>query len=65
MTAKAAPPLRFDPGMLDRLACPACRGDLQPAHSGLICAGCRRAYPILDGIPILIAERAEIPQKIR
>ena len=52
------PPIEpFDPAVLATLACPACRADLrlEPAH--LICIGCGRAYPIVDGIPALIAER--------
>jgi uncharacterized protein YbaR (Trm112 family) len=27
----------------------------------LVCAGCGRGYPIVDGIPVLIAERAKLP----
>ncbi|MFP5205656.1 MAG: Trm112 family protein [Acidobacteriota bacterium] len=46
---------------LDVLACPACRGDLQPEADRLCCAACGRRYPVIDGIPVLIAERAEAP----
>jgi len=44
------------------LACPACREtlaireDVVPPAVG--CTGCRRLYPIVDGIPVLIVERA-------
>jgi uncharacterized protein YbaR (Trm112 family) len=71
MTAKDARPLRFDPNNLSQLACPVCRGDLrgglrpdgtQSDGPQIFCAGCSRAYPIVDGIPILIAERAEVHQ---
>jgi hypothetical protein len=41
------------------IACPACFGDLRVEGSRLICARCGRKYPIADGIPVLIAERAE------
>ncbi len=41
------------------LACPACLGVLQPAADKMVCAGCGRAYPVVDGIPVLIVERAE------
>jgi len=49
----------FDPTVLSQLACPACLGDLRREGTRLVCAGCGRAYPIVDGIPVLIAERAE------
>jgi len=42
----------------DQLACPACLGDLRLDGERLVCAGCGRGYPIVDGIPVLIAERA-------
>jgi len=50
---------QFDEGVLELLACPACAGDLQFDISHVVCSNCRRAYPIIDGIPVLIAERAE------
>jgi uncharacterized protein YbaR (Trm112 family) len=42
-----------------QLACPACLGDLRAESARLVCKGCGRAYPVADGIPVLIAERAE------
>jgi uncharacterized protein YbaR (Trm112 family) len=42
--------------ILDQLACPACFSDLKLEETGLRCAGCKRVYPIIDGIPGLIAE---------
>ena len=50
---------QFDPAILDQLACPACKGNLHLDDARLICASCRRAYPIVDGIPALIVERAQ------
>ncbi len=49
----------FDPAVLDLLACPACGGELRLEVARLACVECGRAYPIVDGIPVLIAERAE------
>jgi uncharacterized protein len=60
MPAKSIPPISFDATVLDHLACPACLGALRLKENRLICAGCGRAYPIVDGIPVLIAERAEL-----
>ena len=48
----------FDPSILDQLACPACRGQLRLEAACLACAACGRFYPIIDGIPVLIAERS-------
>jgi hypothetical protein len=42
-----------------QLACPACLDALRLEEGLLVCTGCGRAYPIVDGIPVLIAERAE------
>ena len=47
---------------MSQLACPACLGGLSYVERKLVCSGCGRAYPIVDGIPVLIAGRAEKPQ---
>ena len=48
--------------MLDVLVCPIpdCRKPLTlaPDEKSLQCTGCQRVYPITDGIPILLAEKA-------
>jgi uncharacterized protein YbaR (Trm112 family) len=54
----------FDTMLLEQLACPACRGELclEGAPAGgmhLVCVGCRSAYPVVDGIPVLIAGRTQ------
>jgi len=50
---------QFDAAALNRLACPACHGDLHLSNERLTCTACGRTYPIVDGIPVLITERAE------
>jgi uncharacterized protein len=59
MPADSAHPFQFDPVVIKQLACPACQGDLRLEEGWLVCAGCGRAYPIVDGIPVLIAGREE------
>lgn len=53
--------------LLARLACPACHGALRletpnaipdAGPDAILCTACARRYPILDGVPVLIAERA-------
>jgi uncharacterized protein YbaR (Trm112 family) len=51
----------FDPSVVAQLACPACLGGLCLEQDKLACAECGQVYPIVDGIPMLIAGREEIP----
>jgi len=48
--------------ILDILACPKCRGALtiveNSAGSGLDCPSCGKIYPVKDGIPVLLMEKA-------
>ncbi|HUA98691.1 MAG TPA: Trm112 family protein [Terracidiphilus sp.] len=48
----------IDPATVELLACPVCHGALREESTNLVCCGCARAYPIVDGIPVLIAGRA-------
>jgi uncharacterized protein YbaR (Trm112 family) len=45
-----------------QLACPVCFGDLRVDTARAVCAECGRVYPVVDGIAVLIAERAETPE---
>jgi uncharacterized protein len=53
--------------MLDIIVCPVgeCRKTLTlaPDESSLQCTGCGRVYPVRDGIPVLLADQAQPPQK--
>jgi uncharacterized protein len=59
MPEKPSRHVPLDAAVLDLLACPACQGVLSLQNQRLVCAACGRSYPIVDGIPVLIAERAE------
>jgi len=61
MPEKPSRHVPLDASVLNLLACPACRGALSLHDQRLVCAACGRVYPIVDGIPVLIAERAEKP----
>lgn len=50
----------MDNNLLEILACPTCKGELlyDKTHQELICKFDRRAYPIVDNIPVMLASRA-------
>jgi uncharacterized protein len=47
--------------LLDILACPKCKGNLQlnDKRDGLVCSACRLEYPVRDDIPIMLIEEAK------
>jgi uncharacterized protein len=45
---------------VEDLVCPVCFGALHFAECDVVCLGCGRNYPIVDEIPVLIAERATL-----
>ena len=47
--------------LLDILACPKCKGDLEydRENDKLICHACRLKYSIKDDIPIMLIDEAE------
>ncbi len=46
--------------LLEILACPRCKGPIQPASDpdSLICGRCRLRYPVRDDIPVMLDEEA-------
>jgi uncharacterized protein YbaR (Trm112 family) len=38
--------------------CPRCKGGLAAAADVLRCAACRLAYPVVNGIPVLVIDEA-------
>lgn len=51
----------MDTRLLDILACPVCKGPLQFSKSSqvLVCRADRLAYPIRDGIPVMLEDEAK------
>jgi uncharacterized protein YbaR (Trm112 family) len=43
---------------LRRIVCPVCHQSLQLEAAAIRCQDCGRRYPIVDGIPILLVDRA-------
>jgi hypothetical protein len=60
MPEKPSRHVPLDASVLDLLACPVCQGVLSIDENRLVCMACRRRYPVVDGIPVLIPERAEL-----
>lgn len=54
------PPPPIDPRLLEVLICPVTRGPLRwdPAAQELISVRANLAYPVRDGIPIMLPEEA-------
>ena len=51
----------IDKELLDILACPACQSDVKLENEKIVCTRCGRAYPIKDGIPVLLVDEAQKP----
>jgi len=45
--------------LLDILACPACKGDVELKENKIVCKKCGKKYPIKDDIPIMLIDEAE------
>ncbi len=52
--------MSVDKELLDILACPKCKGDIQlkDEGDGLICNACNLIYPIKDDIPVMLIDEA-------
>ena len=52
----------MDKKLLDILVCPICKGKpvYRAGQQELICKGCRLAYPIRDGIPVMLEDEARV-----
>ena len=46
----------IDKKLLELLACPACQGDVELKDNAIVCTKCKRIYPIVDGIPVLLVD---------
>ena len=58
--------MSVDKELLDILACPNCRGDVQydEKEQVIACVGeCRYRYPVRNGIPVMLIDEAEKPAR--
>ena len=51
--------------LLEILACPACddRPSVEIKDGAIHCPKCGRLYPIENGVPIMLVDRAKAPEK--
>ena len=62
MNENAVAPRDIDPKLLEILVCPLTKGRLEydRAAGELISRGAKLAYPVRDGIPIMLPEEARV-----
>ncbi|MCK9432026.1 MAG: Trm112 family protein [Candidatus Omnitrophica bacterium] len=48
-----------DKKLLEILACPACKSDVELKKNKIVCVKCGRRYPVRRGIPVMIIDEAE------
>jgi hypothetical protein len=49
----------MDEELLDVLACPVCKTEVNLQDQKIVCTECGRKYPVRDGIPIMLIDEAE------
>jgi hypothetical protein len=49
----------IDKELLDILACPNCKADVELKGDKIVCKKCGKKYPIKDGIPVMLIDEAE------
>jgi uncharacterized protein YbaR (Trm112 family) len=54
--------MTIDPALLEIIVCPDCRGALVVTGEELVCGSCGLAYPVQDGIPVLLVDEARRPE---
>jgi LSD1 subclass zinc finger protein len=54
--------MAVSPELLEILVCPECKTPVTLVKNGtaLKCASCRRVYPIIDDIPVMLIDEAKV-----
>ena len=57
--------MALDKELLDILICPNCRGEVEylEAEEIIACTSCGYRYPVRDGIPVMLVDEAEKPER--
>ncbi|MCS7032486.1 MAG: Trm112 family protein [Phycisphaerae bacterium] len=62
MSSEPVHPQAFDPSFASLLRCPVTRSRVRMDGDWLICEAGGLAYPIRDGIPVMLPESARLPE---
>jgi len=49
----------MDKELLEILACPKCKQNIELKGDKLICKKCKKYYPVRDGIPVMLIDEAK------
>jgi len=49
----------IDKELIEILACPACKGDVELKDKKIVCKKCGKKYPIKGGIPVMLIDEAK------
>jgi uncharacterized protein len=49
----------MNPELLNILICPACGAALREKNNAIECTHCKNRYPIENGIPVMLVDRAQ------
>ncbi len=52
----------IDKELLDILACPLCKTEVEFKDDKIVCTNCGRRYPVKDDIPVMLIDEAELPK---
>ena len=52
----------LDTRLLEILACPLCKGPVayRPLEAVVVCRGDRLAFPVVDGVPVMLENEARV-----
>jgi len=53
----------IDKELLEILACPLCKTEVNLDNDKIVCVECGRKYPIKDGIPVMLIDEAEMAEE--
>ena len=53
----------IDQELIDILACPACKADVELIANKIVCKKCGKKYPVRGGVPVMLIDEAEESSK--